>query len=46
MNWPGLGIDKHWAADQLAELNYTVTTVENQTDIFSELGHVMLEPMS
>jgi FkbM family methyltransferase len=45
MNWPALGINKGWAAAQLAELNYKVTAVENQTDIFSEHAHVMLEPI-
>ena len=45
MNWPALGIDPHWAAAQLAELNYTVSAVEKQTDIFSEHAHVMLEPI-
>jgi FkbM family methyltransferase len=45
MNWPALGIDTHWAAAQLTELNYTVTAVENQTSMLSEHGHVMLEPI-
>lgn len=46
MNWPSLGIDSRWAAAQLAELNYTVTPVEEQADILSEYGHVLLEPMA
>lgn len=45
MNWPALGIDSRWAAAQLAVLNYTVTAVEKQADVFSEHGHVMLEPL-
>jgi FkbM family methyltransferase len=45
MNWPALGIDRRWVADQLAELNYTVAAVEKQTDIFSEHAHVMLKPI-
>jgi FkbM family methyltransferase len=45
MNWPALGIDPNWAAGQLAELNYSVTAVENQADIFSAHAHVMLEPI-
>jgi FkbM family methyltransferase len=44
MNWPALGIEPSWAAAQLAELNYTVSPVEKQNDIFSEHAHVMLEP--
>jgi FkbM family methyltransferase len=46
MNWPALGIDPRWAAAQVAELNYTVTAVEKQTDVFSEYGHVLLEPVA
>ncbi|MGC1798497.1 MAG: FkbM family methyltransferase [Candidatus Acidiferrales bacterium] len=44
-NWPSLGVDPCQAALQLAELSYTITAVEGQTDVFSEYGHVILEPM-
>jgi FkbM family methyltransferase len=46
MNWPALGIDPRWAAARLTELNYTLTAVEGQSDVFSEYGHVMLEPVA
>ena len=45
MNWPALGIDIGWAAVQLRELNYNVTAVEQQTDVLSQHGHVMLRPV-
>jgi FkbM family methyltransferase len=46
MFWPSLGIDPHWAASQLKDLNYAVRAVEKQSDILSEHGHVMLEPVN
>jgi FkbM family methyltransferase len=46
MNWPSLGIDPRWAEAQLTELNYKITPVENQHDLLSEHGHVMLEPIN
>jgi FkbM family methyltransferase len=46
MNWPSLGIDPRWAEAQLAELNYKVTPVENQHNVLSEHGHVMLQPVN
>jgi FkbM family methyltransferase len=45
MNWPALGIDVGWAAEQLRELNYKATALEKQGDVLSEHGHVMLEPI-
>jgi FkbM family methyltransferase len=45
MNWPALGIDVGWAAEQLRELNYTATAVEKQSDVLSEHGHTMLHPI-
>jgi FkbM family methyltransferase len=45
MFWPPLGIDSRWATAQLAGLDYKVTAVEKQGDVFSEYGHVMLDPM-
>jgi hypothetical protein len=44
MNWPALGIEPRWAAAQFAELNYAVSAVEKQADVFSEHAHVMLIP--
>jgi FkbM family methyltransferase len=46
MFWPSLGIDPHWAASQLKDLNYAVRAVEKQSNILSEHGHVMLEPVN
>jgi FkbM family methyltransferase len=45
MNWPALGIDVGWAAEQLRGLNYKATAVEKQADVLSEHGHVMLRPI-
>ncbi|MGC1902480.1 MAG: FkbM family methyltransferase [Candidatus Acidiferrum sp.] len=45
MNWPALGIDVGWAAEQLRGLNYIATAVEKQADVMSEHGHIMLHPI-
>jgi len=44
MNWPGLDISPAWAKAQLADLRYKVSAMDGQQDIFSDYGHVLLEP--
>jgi FkbM family methyltransferase len=44
MFWPALGIDAGWAANQLRDLDYKVTAIEEQSEVMSEHGHVMLQP--
>jgi FkbM family methyltransferase len=45
MFWFALGIDSGWAESQLRELNYRVIPIENQSDVMSEHGHIMLQPV-
>ncbi len=46
MNWSRLGIDPGRAYAQLADLDYTLSPLDKQINVFEEYGHVALEPRS
>jgi FkbM family methyltransferase len=44
MNWSALGITVNSAKGQLTGLDYSITGIDGQRDLFCDYGHVALEP--